>query len=300
MSLQRILVTGATGKQGGATVRALVRANEASTSGPRFEILAVTRNPEGAAAKKLASLSNVKLVKGDLEDVPAIFKAAGSDIYGVYSVQVAMGGGANVVSEERQGKALADEAEKAGVKHFVYSSVDFGNIEGTTGIPHFDSKRRVEEHIKAKNGLKWTILRPVAFMDGFFDPQFATVFATLIKTKIRPNVKLQLIDSTDIGEFAVIAFANPEEYIGKTISIAGDELTYSEMSKAFEDVLGHPPKTTFSLVGTVINLMVKELRTMFAFFDKTGYKADVSRCKEIYPGLHSFRQYLETKKGESQ
>lgn len=298
MSLQRILVTGATGKQGGATVRALVRANEKSASGARFEILGLTRNTESAAAKKLAALANVKLLKGDLNDTPAVFKNAGGDIYGVFSVQAAMGGGASPASEERQGKALADEAEKAGVRHFVYTSVDIGKLESTTGIPHFDSKRRVEEHIRAKQNLPYTILRPVAFMDNFFDPQMATVFATMVKNKLRPNTKLQLIDSPDIGEFAAIAFQQPEEWIGKTLSIAGDELTYAEMSKAFQDVTGKPPKTTLAIVGSLVNLMSKEMRTMFAFFDKDGYAADIARCREVYPGLKDFRQCVESRQAK--
>ncbi|EJD35648.1 NAD(P)-binding protein [Auricularia subglabra TFB-10046 SS5] len=295
MTLQRILVTGATGKQGGATVRALVRANGASATGPLFEVLALTRNTESPAAQKLASLANVALVKGDLDNPAAIFKTAGGNIHGVFSVQVAIGSGASAASEERQGKALADAAERAGVRHFVYTSVDFGELTGKTGIPHFDSKRRVEEHIRGKGNLPFTILRPVCFMDGFFDPSFSTVFATLVKTKIRPHVKLQLIDSPDIGEFAAIAFQRPEDWVGKTLSIAGDELTYAEIARTFQEVTGRPPKTTLGLLASGINLMVKELRTMFAFFDKHGYKADIARCREIHPGLKTFRECVESR-----
>lgn len=297
MALLRILVSGATGKQGGATVRALAKVNELSETGPRFQILAVTRNPDSAAAKKLADLPHVQLVKGDLNDPAALFKAAGPDIHGVFSVQVAIGQGATVVTEERQGKALADEAQKAGVKHFVYTSVDRGNIQGTTGVPHFDSKLHVENHIRDLKTLPWTFLRPVAFMDVFFDPN-AAIFATLLKNKIRPHVKLQTIDSTDIGHFAALAFSQPDEWIGKELSLAGDDLTFTEMAALYENEMGYPLKVSFALLGTVVNFLVKELRLMFAFFDEHGFSVDIATCKAIHPGLHNFSAFLQSRKNE--
>jgi uncharacterized protein YbjT (DUF2867 family) len=166
-----ILVTGATGKQGGAVVDALLKSNQ-------FTVLAVTRSAGSPSALKLASKENVKLVEGNLDDVPAIFTAAKlvseEPIWGVYSVQVSEGKGVTSDGEIKQGKALIDESLKQGVEHFVYSSVDRGgepkSWETETPIPHFQTKHKIEWHLRSKagegdSGMGWTILRPVAFMD---------------------------------------------------------------------------------------------------------------------------------------
>lgn len=162
-----ILVTGATGKQGGAVIDNLA-------NNPDFTLLAVTRNTAGASAQKLISKgSNIKLVQGDMDDVPALFasaaEVAGSSIWGVYSVQISQGKGVTHEGEIRQGKAMVDGAVKAGVKHFVYSSVERGgdehSWENTTPVPHFQSKHEIEHHLKDTAGqMGWTILRPGMFL----------------------------------------------------------------------------------------------------------------------------------------
>lgn len=158
-----ILVTGATGKQGGAVLTAL--ANNAD-----FTILAVTRNASGESAQKLKSKgNNVTVVQGDLNDVPALFnnarEAAKSPIWGVYSVQLSQGTGVTHEGEIKQGKDMIDESIKAGVKHFVYSSVERGGDEASwenpTPVPHFQSKYDIERYLRDKAGsMGWTILRP--------------------------------------------------------------------------------------------------------------------------------------------
>lgn len=166
-----VLITGATGKQGGAVVDALLESPQAE----QFTILAVTRNPESPSAQKLKS-RGVKVITGDLNDVPSLFQNAktvvNQPIWGVFSVQIPAGKGATVHTEEAQGKALVDGAVANEVKMFVYTSVDRGGDEkspdNATPIPHFISKYNVEKHLmeKAKDtGMDWCILRPVAFMD---------------------------------------------------------------------------------------------------------------------------------------
>ncbi len=171
-----ILVTGATGKQGGAVIEALL-----SQKAETFNILAVTRDVSRSAAKRLSSRSpSIKLVQGDLDEVPGLFReaqnVAGQPVWGVYSVQVSMGKGVTSEGEIRQGKALIDESIKAGVKHFVYSSVERGgdhvSWDNPTPIPHFRTKCEIEHHLrdatatgKPGENMGWTILRPVAVSD---------------------------------------------------------------------------------------------------------------------------------------
>lgn len=111
---KNIIVTGATGKQGGALISALL----AAPSAAQHVIYAVTRNPASAAARRLASISGVSVVRGDLDSPAAIFAAVGEPVWGVFSVQVPFGGGATAVTEERQGEA-ADCGSRRKVKKFL-------------------------------------------------------------------------------------------------------------------------------------------------------------------------------------
>jgi uncharacterized protein YbjT (DUF2867 family) len=166
-----ILVAGATGKQGGAVIEALLNHPTLKTS----TILAVTRDPKSSGAQKLTSKSaSIKIVQGNLDDVPSLFKRAidiaKQPIWGVYSVQISMGKGVTFDSEVAQGKALVDESVKNGVEHFVYSSVDRGGDEKSwvnkTPVVHFQTKFAIEHHLRDNaREMGWTILRPVAFMD---------------------------------------------------------------------------------------------------------------------------------------
>ncbi|OTA61549.1 NAD(P)-binding protein [Hypoxylon sp. EC38] len=294
-----VLITGATGKQGGAVVNALLKANA------DFEILALTRDSQSASAQRLVQKSpKIKLVTGNLNAVDNIFAKAKevtkTPIWGVFSVQTAMGGGANVRSEEIQGKALVDASLKNGVKHLVYSSVDRGgekSDDNPTDIPHFISKHNIEKHLfeKTKNGeMNWTVLRPVAFFENLTPNFFGKVFATSWKINLKKDQKLQLIATSDIGFFAAEAFMKPEEYKNKKISLAGDELTYDEFAAIFKEKTGEDLPTTYHFIASIINWMVKELGYMFRWFRNVGYGADIASLRKINPDLKDFRKWLDT------
>ncbi|KAI1410481.1 NAD(P)-binding protein [Hypoxylon sp. FL1857] len=293
-----VLITGATGKQGGAVVNALLKANA------DFEILALTRDSKSASAQRLVQKSpKIKLVTGNLNQVDNVFTKAKevtkTPIWGVFSVQTAMGGGANVQSEEAQGKALVDASLKNGVKHMVYSSVDRGGAksdDNPTDIPHFISKHNIEKHLfeKTKGGeMGWTVLRPVAFFENLAPGFFGKVFTTSWKINLKKDQKLQLIATSDIGFFAAEAFMKPEEYKGKKISLAGDELTYDEFATIFKEKTGNDLPTTYHFIASFINWMVKELGYMFRWFREVGYGADIASLRKINPELKDFRTWLD-------
>ena len=151
-----VLVTGATGRQGGAVIRHMLR-NE-------WKLRALTRSPNASAAQELTR-QGVEVVQGDLED-PASLERAARGVYGVYSVQDFWSVG--VKREVQQGKNVADAAKKSGVEHFVYSSA--GGAERNSGIDHFESKWEVENYIR-RLGLPATMIRPVAFMENYYIDQ---------------------------------------------------------------------------------------------------------------------------------
>ena len=283
---RRILIAGATGKQGGAVLRALQKIQP----NPPFSILALTRNAESTSAKRLATEPNVSVIQGDLADCPAIFKRVDGPVWAVFSVQLPW-----AKTEEPQGKALVDAAVTAGVQHFVYASVERKDNTQATEVPHWASKHRIEQHIMAKakespQGMTWTFLRPVAFMDNFMKNFLGKGFAAMWKQI--GEKKLQIVASEDIGFWGARAFTQPEEYSNKGISIAGDELNYEEASRIFHEVTGRSMPITFDIVGTGIKWGMKEMGLMFKWFERVGWAVDIEGLRKQQPELKDWATWL--------
>ncbi|SPN99755.1 related to nucleoside-diphosphate-sugar epimerases [Cephalotrichum gorgonifer] len=295
-----ILVTGATGKQGGALIKALLSA------GSDFQLLAVTRDKNSDSSQRLASKSRqISIVQGDLDNTDAIFedakKVTSAPIWGVFSVQAPAFNKNGSAIEERQGKALVDSSIRHGVSHFVYASVDRhgdSSINNKTNIPHFASKHNIEHHLfnstKGKSGMSWTVLRPVAFMENFDGGFLGKVFASAWKVTVTSR-PLQLVATDDIGVFAAKSFLEPEEYKGKCISLAGDELTHQQMMKVFKAKTGSGAPHTWNIVARFVMWMSEEMGTMFSFFEREGYGADVGALKKVYPGMMDLATWLDKK-----
>ncbi|KIX07841.1 uncharacterized protein Z518_02495 [Rhinocladiella mackenziei CBS 650.93] len=291
-----VLITGATGKQGGAVVNALLAANA------DFQILAVTRDPSSASAQKLAKMSpKIKLVSGNLDHPEDIFRTAkrmaSAPIWGVFSVQMTIGSKSEV-TEEDQGKALIDASLSNNVSHFIYSSVDRGgDISATnpTEIPHFRNKHSIEQHLfktTKSSGMTYTVLRPVAFFDNLALDFFGKVFTTSYKIALKEK-PLQLIATRDIGSFAAQAFLHPDQWAGKSLSLAGDELTFDQFREIFEKTTEQALPMTYGVIARVIMWMVKDLGLMFRWFYDQGYGADVKELRKLNPTLMDFRTWLE-------
>ncbi|UUU30227.1 NmrA/HSCARG family protein [Streptomyces sp. CA-210063] len=270
-----VLVLGGTGNQGGATARELLSRG--------WTVHALVRNPDKPEARELKEQGAV-LVKGDLEDVGSLREAV-AGVYGVFSVQALAYEPETLAAEVRHGKAVADVAKEAGVAHFVYSSV--GGAERETGIDHFESKAEIERHI-LELGLPATILRPVFFMNNLL--HFADAKdERLMSLPVKPDKPMQFIASDDIGVFAANAFADPAEFIGKAIELAGDEITFPQVAEIYERVTGTP--TRFE--ATPIE------ERMFEWFAEEGYQADIPALRKLHPGLLTFEQFLSQRVGTS-
>lgn len=139
--------------------------------------------------------------------------------------------------------------------------------------------------------MSWTILRPVAFMENFDRGFIGKVFATSWRLAVKRP--LQLIATEDIGVFGAKAFVSPNEYSNKAISLAGDELTYSEMNKVFLDSTGSHAPETWGFVARLVLWLSKEMGTMFAFFEREGYSADIKEMRKIHPEMKDFKAWLE-------
>jgi uncharacterized protein YbjT (DUF2867 family) len=262
----RILVTGATGQQGGAVARELL-ANG-------YKVRAMTRKPDSEKAKELVKLG-AEIVKGDLDD-PESLENAMNDVWGVFAVQNTWEAG--VEKEEEQGKRTAEIVKKSGAKHLVYSSV--GSAHRNTGIPHFENKFRVEETIRSLDLPSYTILRPVFFMENWVTPWFKpAIDEGNVAVAVKPDTKLQMIAVEDIGKYGLWAFQNHEKLNGRAIDIAGDSLTMPETAKTIGSAAGRDIGF-FQVPIEEVRKFSEDFALMLEWFDKVGYDADIDAASK--------------------
>ncbi len=263
-----ILVTGATGNQGGAVARELL-ANG-------YRVKAMTRNPTGGAAQSL-SAQGAEIISGDLDDPSSLEKAL-VGIWGVFAVQNTWEAG--VEREEEQGKRIAETARRQGVQHYVYSSV--GSAHRSTGIPHFDNKWRVEETVRGLRFPSYTVLRPVFFMENWLSPWFKPgIDQGKLMVGLRPETVLQMIAVQDIGRYGRLAFERHEDLNGRAIDIAGDELTMPQTAAILSEITGRP--ITFEPVPLEqVREFSEDFAMMLEWFAAVGYDADISALEAQY------------------
>lgn len=274
-----ILVAGATGQQGGASARHLLEDG--------WRVRAMTRDASKPGAQALARMG-AEVVEANMEDRTSLDRAM-QGVYGVYSVQNFWLPGVGFDGEVRQGKNMADAARAAGVQHFVYSSV--GGAERNSGIPHFESKWIIEEHIRGL-GLPATIIRPVFFMDNLNYSRQEILKEGAMKGGMRPDRKLQMVAVDDIGAFVAMAFSRPQEFIGRAIELAEAELTYPEMADALSRVMGRPIRYV-QIPVDVMRQASEERAKMVAWLNDQGYKADISYLRTLRPEMLSFEAWLQ-------
>src|SRR5271169_4627175 len=202
-----VVVTGSTGKQGGAVARGLLERGH--------KVRAVTRDPNSSQAKLLAN-AGATLVAASLADTAAIMKAL-EGATSLFAMTTPFGG---TDAETRQGIAAADAAKAAGV-HLVFTSV--GSANRQTGVPHFDSKYEVEKHI-AGIGVRATVLAPVFFMENLFFGK-EQLAKGVYGSSLAPTRKLAQVAVADIGAVAVRLLEDPRRFAGKRFDLASDELT---------------------------------------------------------------------------
>jgi len=276
-----ILITGATGKQGGATLRHLAKRGG-------FKLRAMTRKPDGDAAKALAALG-AEVVAGDLNDAASLERAV-AGAWGVFAVQNTWEAG--VEGEEEQGKRLAKIARDKGVQHYVYTSV--GSANRRTGIPHFENKVRVEETVKQLKFPSHVILRPVFFMENLPSPWFLN--GDKLTTALKPETKLQMVAVDDIGKFSAAAFAEADKFKGAEIEYAGDAVTMAEAAAAISELTGKT--VTYQQIPiAAVRANSEDFALMLEWFDAVGYSADIPSLESRW-GIRplTLKQWVRTQK----
>jgi uncharacterized protein YbjT (DUF2867 family) len=276
-----ILITGATGKQGGATLRHLAKRGG-------FKLRALTRKPDGDAAKALSALG-AEVVAGDLNDAASLERAV-AGAWGVFAVQNTWEAG--VAGEEEQGKRLAKVARDKGVQHYVYTSV--GSANRGTGIPHFENKFRVEQTIKQLKFPSHVILRPVFFMENLPSPWFLN--GDKLTTALKPETKLQMVAADDIGKFSAAAFVEADKFKGAEIEYAGDAVTMAEAAEAMSELTGKTI-TYQPIPMAAVRANSEDFALMLEWFDAVGYAADIPSLESRW-GIRplTLKQWVRTQR----
>ncbi len=265
-----ILVTGATGTQGGAVVRHL--------HAKGFPVRALTRDPDSPAARHLRNETGIEVARGDFDDKASLLRAL-EDVYGVFSVQTPYG--TSVETEVQQGLAFIDAAHASEVDHFIYSSV--GSADQKTGIPHFDSKFKIEEHLRA-TGMHYTVLRPVYFMENWLTMRPAMADGVM-RLPLKKETILQQIAVDDIAAWTLLALEHPGKWQGQAVDIAGDELFIDQTAQSLGVTYSEIPSEEFAKQAG------EETALMFRWFQDVGYHVDLTARRQDLPDMMGLERW---------
>jgi len=274
-----IFVTGGTGNQGGAVARNL--------SQQGFTVKVLTRNTNSVNSVNLKKL-NIELIKGDLNNTDT-YREHLKNVDRIFSVQTFQNG---VDKEIKQWTTLATLGKEVGVKHFLYSSVFGANLN--TGVPHMESKHKIENYIK-QTRLPFTIIRPTSLYENFLIPQ---VKNNILKGKlvqpIDSHTIQQYIAAEDIGKAAVKIFLNSNEYLGKTIPLAAEQLSTQEVADTFSNMLNI--KIEYQKLPALITRLFlgRGLYKMFKWMnEKSSFtQEDIDSTRKEFPNLLSLRNWI--------
>jgi len=193
--------------------------------------------------------------------------------------------------EIRRGKQMADIAKDKNIEHLVYSSV--ASADKNTGIPHFESKYKVEQHIE-NLGIPYTIIGPTFFMENLLGPglrqgQFAL--------PLSPSSILQQSALENIAEFSALVLERREPFLGKRIDIASDEVTGEQVVKVLSNELGHRIRYV-QIPLEQVRQTNDDMARMYEWYDRVGTGIDIADLHQNYPEVNwvSFKDWAKIQK----
>jgi uncharacterized protein YbjT (DUF2867 family) len=304
-----IAVVGATGAQGGSLARAILDDRNST-----FAVRAITRDPDKESARALAA-RGAEVVRADIDDLASV-EAAFAGAFGAFCVTNFW---EHFSGEKENGQArhLAQAARAANLKHVIWSTLEdtrklmdpadtrMPMLQKHYRVPHFDAKADADAHFA---GLPVTYLVTSFYWDNLYafglapkkgeDGAYSWAFPMGDK-------RLAGIAVEDIGKVAHGIFKAGPQYIGKTIGIAGENLTIAEISDKLSKGLGIKIRYQavepdayrgFGFPGA------DELGNMFQIdrdFEKEMLAArDISLARTLNPALQTFDQWLALNKGK--
>ncbi|MEV3965842.1 NmrA family NAD(P)-binding protein [Nocardia sp. NPDC050193] len=277
-----ILVTGATGRQGGATARRLLAAGR--------PVRALVRDTEAPAALALAA-TGARLVRGNFDD-PSTLVSALDGVAGVFGIPpVAYGpSGVDTELEAARGRALVDAAVAAGVEQVVFSTV----ASTSTPLPGGAGKHAIEQYLLERITVP-TVLRPVRFMTNYLSAMVAGIdgiFQGVHRHLFPPHEPMQIIAVEDIAEFALRAFTKPGRFAGRALELAGDQPTPVAAAAAISEATGIAVRYEQLTDDEAAALGSEIAAVRTSWRDGRRWHADIEALRVIHPGLRTFDDWL--------
>lgn len=283
-----ILVTGATGAQGGSVARHLLEHG-------RFAVRGITRNPDSPAAQALRQ-RGAEVVQADLADSPRLREVM-KGCYGVYGVTNFW---EHFEGEREHGFSLVDAVAATGVRHFVFSTLPSVSqlTRGELPVPHFDIKAEMEQYARSLR-LPTTFVHLAYYFDNFlawFAPR-RVEDGTYRFSFPQGDTPLAGIGAEDVGGVVAVIFEQPEEFLGKTLYLVGDYLLPDEYAATMSRVTGRPvsyahiPREDFAALGFP---GAQDVANMFEYYRKLvpDRTPDLERTRELYPQVQTFETWL--------
>jgi uncharacterized protein YbjT (DUF2867 family) len=275
---RKILVTGATGQQGGSLASLLLQ--------KKHKVHALTRNTQSSAVQDLRN-RGANIVKGDLDDSNSLEHAV-KDVESIFLMGTPFEDGTK--GEIRRGKLMADIAKENNIEHLVYSSV--ANADKNTGIPHFESKYKIEQHVK-NLGIPHTIIGPTFFMENLLGPglEQGQLALPLSSSSVLQQRALQ-----NIAEFSALVLGRRKPFLGKRIDIASDEVTAEQAAEILSDVLGYKIKYVPVPLQQVYQAN-EDMARMYEWYQKVGTGIDITSLHQEYPEVNwlTFKDWARSK-----
>ncbi|MGW6427417.1 NmrA/HSCARG family protein [Nocardia sp. NPDC055053] len=282
-SAHPVLITGATGKQGGVTARTLLADGH--------PVRALVRDPAAPSARALAD-AGAELATGDFDD-PASLRAAATGARAVFLIPPADYGpsGWTAGLEAQRGIAMVDAARAAGVEQIVFSGIATMGAADSWGQ---EGKRQIEDAIAASS-LRYTLLRPVRFMENYLlqgSPVDGVRAGGEHPHLFPADRPLQMIALDDIGAFAALAFADPDGWHGRALELASDAITPVDAAAAISAATGRPIHYR-EVTEAEAEAIGPQLGNTWRLIRETGgWHADLPALRQLYPQLTSLPEWL--------
>jgi uncharacterized protein YbjT (DUF2867 family) len=264
---RKILVTGATGQQGGSLARILLQ--------KKHKVYALTRSTQSPAAQHLKNKGAI-LVQGNLDDSDFL-KRAIKDVDSIFLMGTPFEDGPE--AETRRGKRVVDIAHEEKIEHLVYSSV--ANADKNTGIPHFESKHKIEQHIKSIK-IPYTIIGPTFFMENLLGPGLQQGQLAL---PLSSSTILQQSALENIAEFSALVLERRKPFLGRRIDITSDEITGERAAKILSNELGYTIRYV-QIPFETVRESNEDMARMYEWYEKVGTDIDIPNLHQKYPEVN--------------
>jgi uncharacterized protein YbjT (DUF2867 family) len=278
----QVVVTGATGQQGGATARRLLAAGR--------QVRALVRDTTSSAATALEA-AGVEVVHGDF-DAPSSLVPALKGAAALFAIPPAAygPGGTDVELEFARGRALADAASAVGIEHVVFSGV----ASTPEPLAGFQGKARVEQYLREQIPLV-TVLRPARFMSNYLGTGaigLDGIAGGVHRHIFPPDEPVQIIALEDIAEFAALAFDDPDRFAGRTLELAGDAPTPTEAVAAISEATGVAVRYEQLTHDEAAALNSEIAHVRQRWISGSRWHADIEVLRVVHPGLRTFADWL--------